>query len=57
MDIRGYPKSLIDTSKYLILVEFSGIVRLVNLSRFSKFRFRVRVVYCRVFLFAMGGGK
>ena len=54
-------------------MEFSGIIRLVKssgffryrvdiggylrLSRFPKFQFRVRVVYYRAFLLAIGGGK
>ena len=65
-----------DASGYLILVEFSRIIRLVksneflkyrvdisgnlrliDLSRFLKFRFRVRAVYYRAFLFIVGGGK
>ena len=65
-----------DASRYLTLVEFSRIIRLVefnkflkykvdisgnlrliDLSGFLKFRFRVRVEYYRVFLLAMGGGN
>ena len=72
-DVSGYLKSLIGTSGYLVLMEFGGIVRLVEfsgflrcgvdisgnlrLSGFFKFWFRVRVVYYRAFLLAMGGGK
>ena len=57
MDVDGYSRSLADVGGYLVLVEFGGIVRLVNLSGFPKFQFRVRVVYYRAFLLAMGGGK
>ena len=62
-----------DTSGYLILVEFGRIVKLVEssgflryrvdisgnfrLSRFFKFQFKIKVVYYRVFLLAIGGGK
>ena len=76
MDIYGYFRSLADVVRYLILVEFSGIIRsvesgeflkcrvdinrnlrLMDLSKFFKFQFRVRVVSYRTFLFATGGGK
>ena len=76
MDVYGYFRSLADVIKYLILVEFSGIIRLVesggflrckvdisrnlrlmDLSEFFKFQFRVRAVSYRTFLFATGGGK
>ena len=72
-DIGRYPRSLMDTSGYLILVEFSRIVRSVEfnrflkyrvdisrnlrLSRFFKFQFRVKVVHYKTFLLATGGGK
>ena len=72
-DINRYFRSLIDASGYLVLVEFGGIVRLVEssgflkyrvdiggnlrLGRFFKFQFRVRVVYYRAFLLAIGGSK
>ena len=72
-DVGGYFRFLMDASGYLVLVEFSGIVRSVKsnkfpkygvdigknlrLSRFFKFQFRVRVVYYRVFLLIIGGGK
>ena len=76
VDVYGYFRSLADVVRYLILVEFSGIIRsvessgflrykmdisrnlrLMDLSRFFKFRFGVRVVFYRAFLLAMGGGK
>ena len=75
-DVYRYFRSLVDVIKYLILVKFSGIIRLVesgkflryridingnlrlmDLSGFFKFWFRVRAVSYRAFLFAMGGGK
>ena len=62
-----------DISGYLVSVKFSGIVRSVEsskflrygvdisgnfrLSRFPKFWFGVRVIYYRVFLLVIGGGK
>ena len=76
VDVYRYFRSLVDIIRYLILVKFSGIIRLVessgflrckidisrnlrliDLSRFLKFQLRVRVVYYKVFLFIMGGGK
>ena len=72
-DISGYSRSLADVGRYLVLVEFGGIVRLVEssrflrcgvdfnrnlrLSRFLKFWFRVRVIHYKAFLLATGGGK
>ena len=38
-------------------VDISGNLRLMDLSRFFKFWFRVRVIYYRAFLLTMGGGK
>ena len=38
-------------------VDISGNFRLMDLSRFSKFWFRVRVVSYRAFLLTMGGNK
>ena len=62
-----------DASGYLVLVEFDRIIRLVEFSKFlryrvdisgnfrlsgfSKFQFRVKAVYYRAFLFIIGGGK
>ena len=73
MDVSRYFRSLVDISKYFILVEFSRIVRLVKFSRFLRYRvdisgnfklgkfpkfwFRVRVIYYKTFLLATGGGK
>ena len=75
-DVCGYFRSLVDIIEYLILVEFSGIIRLVefnkflkcrvdisgnfrlmNLSGFPKFQFRVRAVFYKAFLLAIGGSK
>ena len=72
-DVGGYLRSLIDASGYLVLVKFGGIVRSVKssgffrygvdisgnlrLNKFFKFQFRVKVVYYRAFLLAIGGGK
>ena len=76
IDVNGYFRFLADVYRYLILVEFSGIIKLVksgkflkcgvdisgnlrlmDLSRFSKFRFGVRAVSYKAFLLAIGGGK
>ena len=38
MDISGYPRSLIDISGYLVLVEFGRIIRLMESSRFLRYR-------------------
>ena len=60
-----------DASGYLILMEFGGILRLVesskflryrvdiggNLSGFPRFQFRIRVIYYKAFLLVMGGSK
>ena len=75
-DIYRYSRSLADIIGYLILVEFSGIIKLVessgflrcridinrnlrlmDLSGFPKFQFRVRAVFYRAFLLTIGGGK
>ena len=56
-DVCGYSRSLADVVGYLILVKFSGNLRLMDLSGFLKFWFRVRVVSYKVFLLAMGGSK
>ena len=73
MDVGRYLRSLVDASRYFILVEFGEIIRLVEssgflkykvdiggnlkLSGFSKFQFRVRVVYYKAFLLVTGGSK
>ena len=76
VDIYGYFRSLADVVRYLILVKFSGIIKLVesggflkykidisgnlrlmDLSGFPKFQFRVRAVSYKAFLLIIGGGK
>ena len=73
MDVGGYFRSLVDVSRYLVLVEFSGIVRSVKsskflryrvdfggnlrLSRFFKFWFKIKAVHYRAFLLAIRGSK
>ena len=48
---------MVDISGNLILVEIGRILRLVDLSRFSRFQFRVRVVGYKALLLITGGGK
>ena len=50
---------MVDISRIFILVEFGGILRLVESSRFLRFYFRFgfRAVRYKVFLLIMGGGK
>ena len=38
-------------------VNINKNLRLIDLSKFFKFRFRVRVVYYKAFLLVIGGGK
>ena len=38
IDISGYPRSLIDISGYLVLVEFGRIIRLMESSKFLRYR-------------------
>ena len=38
-------------------VDISGNLRLMDLSGFFKFWFRVKTVFYKAFLFATGGGK
>ena len=46
-----------DVGKNFILMEFSGIPKLVKFSEFSKFQFRVRVVRYQTFLFIVKGSE
>ena len=62
-----------DIGGYLVSVKFSGIIKSVEssrflryrvdisrnlrLSRFPKFWFKVKVIYYKAFLLAMGGSK
>ena len=49
---------LVESSGFLKRgVDFSGNLRLVDLSGFPRFRFGIRAIYYRVFLFITGGGK
>ena len=73
VDVGGYPRSLMDASGYLVLVEFGEIVKSVEsskflryrvdfsgnlrLNRFPKFWFGVKIVYYKAFLLTMGGNK
>ena len=66
IDVVGY-FILVEFNRIIRSVEFSKFLRykinisrnlrLIDLSRFLKFWFRVRVVSYKVFLLAMGGGK
>ena len=57
MDFSGIPR-LVESSEFLkYRVDISGNLRLINLSGFPKFQFRIRVVYYKAFLFIMGGSK
>ena len=38
-------------------VDINGNLKLIDLSRFFKFQFRVRAVSYKIFLFATGGSK
>ena len=49
---------LVESSRFLrCRIDISRNLRLVDLSRFPKFQFRVRVVHYKAFLLATGGGK
>ena len=39
------------------LMDINGNLRLIDLSGFPRFQFRVKVVYYRAFLLAIRGGK
>ena len=54
MEFSGIIKS-VESSKFLRYKV--DINRNLRLSRFFKFRFRVRVVYYKTFLLVIGGGK
>ena len=57
MKFSGIIKS-VESGKFLrYRVDISGNLRLMDLSGFLKFQFRVRAVSYRIFLLAMGGGK
>ena len=49
---------LVEFSRFLKYeVDISRNLRLIKFGKFLKFRFRVRAIYYRILLFAMGGGK
>ena len=57
MEFGGISK-LVEFSKFLRhRVDISKNLRLIDFSRLSKFRFRVRVVYYKAFLLIIRGGK
>ena len=55
----GILRCRVDIGRNLRLVDLSRNLKLVDLSGFPRFyfRFRFRVVYYKVFLFIIGGGK
>ena len=57
MEFGGVPR-LVKSGGFLkYRVDISRNLRLINLSKFPKFRFRVRVVYYKVFLLTTKGSK
>ena len=49
---------LVESGEFLrYKVDISRNLRLIDLSGFPKFQFRVRVVFYRIFLLAIEGGK
>ena len=57
MEFSGIIRS-VESSKFLKYgVDINGNLRLIDLSRFLKFWFKVRVVSYRIFLLVTGGGK
>ena len=57
MEFSGIPR-LVESSKFLRRkVDIGGNLKLINFSKFPKFQFRVKMVYCRTFLLIMRGGK
>ncbi len=57
VDISRIPR-LVESSRFLRRrVDISRNLRLIDFSRFPRFQFRVRVVYYRVFLLIIQGGK
>jgi hypothetical protein len=49
---------LVESSRFLrYRIDISRNLRLVDLSGFPKFQFRVRVVYYKAFLLIIGGSK
>ena len=57
IEFSGIPK-LVKFSKFLRhKVDISRNLKLIDFSRFSKFQFKVRIVYYKTFLFIIRGGK
>ena len=57
IEFGGIPK-LVKSSGFLgHKVDINGNLRLIDFSRFSRFQFRVRAVYYKIFLFIIRGGK
>ena len=50
-DVCGYSRSLADVVRYFILVDFGEFLRLIDFSRFPRFRFKVKAIYYKIFLF------
>ena len=57
MEFGGISRSLIDIGRNIIFIEFSRNLRLVDLSGFPIFWFRVRVVGYKALLLIIGGSK
>jgi hypothetical protein len=48
----------VESSRFLrCRIDIGGNLRLVDLGRFPRFQFRVRVVYYKAFLLITGGSK
>ena len=49
---------LVESSKFFkCKVDIGKNLRLIDFSRFFKFQFRVRIVYCKIFLLTIKGSK
>ena len=57
MKFSGIIRSVESSRFFRYRVDISGNLRLMDLSGFFKFQFRVRVVSYRAFLLAIEGGK
>ena len=57
MKFSGIIRSVESSRFFRYRVDISGNLRLMDLSGFFKFQFRVRVVSYRAFLLAIGGSK
>ena len=57
MELSGIPR-LVKSGRFLkYKVDISGNLRLIDLSRFPRFWFRVRVIHYKTFIFITGGSK